>query len=139
MTVARGRMTALVASLVTNFHLKPWEIARLTWRQIAEVYFHDRDENGDIKIPDTTPILNPATMSFEQKVGALNQSADFLGDEQYRRLMVELHEKYQQPLPKWWGNLPKTQEPVVPKPKPKVEPKKSKSRPPITRKKNRGP
>lgn len=131
-------MTALVASLVANFHLKPWEIARLTWRQIAEIYFHDRDENGDIKIPDSTPVLDPATMTFEQKVMALNQAVDFLGDEQYRRLMVELHTKYEQPLPAWWDNLPKLASATVQEP-PKVKPgKPSKVKPPIKRK-NRGP
>jgi hypothetical protein len=28
------------------FNLRPWEVARLTDRQIAELYFHPRDEQG---------------------------------------------------------------------------------------------
>lgn len=31
--------------------LRPWEIARLTERQIAEFYFHPRDEHGVLKYP----------------------------------------------------------------------------------------
>lgn len=28
------------------FNLRPWEIARLTDRQISELYFHPRDKHG---------------------------------------------------------------------------------------------
>ena len=41
--------------LVDKFGLRPWEIARLTDRQIAEVYFHARDEHGALVAPSRTP------------------------------------------------------------------------------------
>lgn len=49
--MARGALTAKYAVLVSEFGLKPWEIAQLTPRQIHEVYLHPRDADGVIKVP----------------------------------------------------------------------------------------
>ncbi len=40
--------------MIDRFHLTPAQIAELTDRQIAELYFHPRDEDGQI-VPKKTP------------------------------------------------------------------------------------
>jgi len=40
---------------VDKFGLKPWEIARLTDKQIQCIYFHARDEHGVLVPPTRTP------------------------------------------------------------------------------------
>ncbi|QJW98692.1 hypothetical protein [Frigoriglobus tundricola] len=58
-----------------KFGLRPWEIARLTDKQIAQVYFHARDEHGALVVP-TRPVSAaefgtryepPATLEDELK------------------------------------------------------------------------
>jgi hypothetical protein len=43
---------AAFAKLIDHFHLRPWEIRKLTDRQIQELYFHPRDDQGEIELPD---------------------------------------------------------------------------------------
>ncbi len=44
---------SLYANLYEHFHLKPWDVARLTDRQIIEYYFHPRNEKNEIEpVPD---------------------------------------------------------------------------------------
>jgi hypothetical protein len=41
-------LKARYATLVNVHHLRPWEIAKLTDRQIEELYFHPREQDGSI-------------------------------------------------------------------------------------------
>ncbi len=65
-----------------HFGLRPWEIARLTPVQIAELYFHLRDEDGAMKIPETkTAPERPLTAQehvarFRSQARALELPAD---------------------------------------------------------------
>lgn len=53
--MTRGALTARFAVLVSEFKLRPWEIADLTPRQVAEVYFHPRDKHGAVQLPEVAP------------------------------------------------------------------------------------
>lgn len=58
----------MCAALVTEpFHLRPWEIARLTDYQIREIYFHKRRDDGSIddSAPVTVDEEQPGSQSWE--------------------------------------------------------------------------
>jgi hypothetical protein len=50
-TAWRVAMQAYHEAVLLERGLKPWEIARLTDRQIEEGYFHPRDEHGSLLVP----------------------------------------------------------------------------------------
>lgn len=66
--------------------LRPWEIARLTERQIYEFYFHPRDEHGVLKYPsaiidDLSKRYIPAA-SYEEELKILTDlDATLRGDD----------------------------------------------------------
>jgi hypothetical protein len=55
--------------------LKPWEIARLTERQVEEFYFHPRDEHGVLKYPsavlDEMSVRRIPAASYEEELKVL--------------------------------------------------------------------
>lgn len=72
-------MKATYAQLADHFHLGPWDIERLTDRQIIELYFHPRTEKGEIQaVPDSvapsattaakTPTLNSECLAIDALV-----------------------------------------------------------------------
>ncbi len=67
---ARERYTA--AALADKFGLRPWEIARLTPRQEAELYFHPRDKEGNLKVPATEARCEEAS-TLQSELVALDQ------------------------------------------------------------------
>lgn len=52
MTRRSPRIKTVVASLVEHFGLAIAEVARLTDRQILEIYWHKRDKQGSILWPE---------------------------------------------------------------------------------------
>jgi hypothetical protein len=50
-----GRLTALYALLVKEYHLTLDQIHDLTPRQIEEIYLHPRDDEGAIQMPTSAP------------------------------------------------------------------------------------
>lgn len=73
MTSHRLLLRARVATLLDHFKLTPAEVGRLTDRQIAQLYFHARDEEGKIKGPQ--PALTPE-QSYSREVAALDGLLD---------------------------------------------------------------
>lgn len=73
-------LKAKYAILIDKFNLRPWEIGRLTPRQVEELYFHPRDKDGQIKITgEAQPQgFDPATMTNAQKRQALIMQWDSL-------------------------------------------------------------
>ena len=57
--------------LVDKFQLRTWEIARLTDRQIHEVYFHPRERDGTIRSHLTIPDEPKAQETLESELVAL--------------------------------------------------------------------
>jgi len=53
---------ATFAKLVDHFHLRPWDIARLTDRQIVELYFHPRNDEHEIE-----PVPEPPKVTKEEE------------------------------------------------------------------------
>jgi hypothetical protein len=47
--VSKAAVRAVYAKLVEHFHLRPWEIKKLTDRQIVELYFHPRNDKGEVE------------------------------------------------------------------------------------------
>ncbi len=50
--MTRGSLTARFAALVSEFGLTLPQILELTPRQSEDVYFHPRDKDGGIKLPE---------------------------------------------------------------------------------------
>lgn len=46
-----GVLRAKYAILAEKFGLRPWELQKLTPRQIYEIYFHPRDKDGFVILP----------------------------------------------------------------------------------------
>lgn len=60
------------AVLADKFGLRPWEIARLTPRQEADQYFHPRDKEGNLKVPEIKAGRGEAT-TLQSELVALDQ------------------------------------------------------------------
>jgi hypothetical protein len=61
------------------WHLRPWEIARLTWRQVATHYKCPRDKEGR-PLPSQRPVLGATATRAEAwaAMAAMGISADHL-------------------------------------------------------------
>lgn len=73
-----------MAATLIDRGLRPWEIARLTLRQKTELYFHPRDKDGHIKIPDVevkaAVMEKPLTLEEElSELDKLNASLTEVG------------------------------------------------------------
>jgi len=53
----------MYATLLNHYHLTLPEIRRLTDRQIVDLYFHPRDDNGAIRPVEQQP--QPGSLEFE--------------------------------------------------------------------------
>ncbi len=58
------------ATLIDKFHLRPWEVAKLTDRQIHDLYYHPRNDDGTIEpveplMQREPKTLNEAMIQFE--------------------------------------------------------------------------
>lgn len=61
-----GVLTAKYAKLASHFGLKLHEIYDLTPRQIEEVYFHPRDQDGEIVVPKPKTVTANAAARLQQ-------------------------------------------------------------------------
>jgi hypothetical protein len=90
-------MTAKIAILVDKFHLSMDQIAKLTDRQIMDVYFHKRDaEDGTIVFPE--PIQREVKDERTQKVLRAIQALDYfskaMNKKEYDAAKAKLLVKY---------------------------------------------
>lgn len=88
----RARQLARYAILVDHFHLTLPEIRKLTDRQIEEVYFHPRTEQGEIK-PEVRG--NADTLEFRLLGIDMLVANNTITREQGDRLKEEAREKWQ--------------------------------------------
>jgi hypothetical protein len=86
----RGLTRARIAILVDRFHLTPRDIGQLTDRMIHQVYFHERDKDGAIKVPIVVP--EPA-MSEDEKAAQLEVLRILLSPEDFQRMKQEVAAK----------------------------------------------
>lgn len=88
---------AFIASIVHACHVPLSEIALLTDRQLVDIYAHERDDKGDIKMPAET-VASPADepASLERDLRDLNLLAGItrMPVEQFQELKVKLQEKW---------------------------------------------
>jgi hypothetical protein len=54
-----ARAKAIIAILLTKYPLTPRDVARMTDRQIIDLYWHRRNKDGEIEIPDPIPVESP--------------------------------------------------------------------------------
>lgn len=87
---------AVFALLTEKFHLRPWEIARLTDRQISQLYFHPR-KDGEIIFPfDEVEVEEqPLANTLEDELKALDDVKDMMNPGDYRRAVEELRRLYE--------------------------------------------
>ena len=97
MTFDVRRDKAIWALLIEKFGLRPWEIAKLTDRQIQELYFHPRDKQGCVifpteKLPQVQQKL-PDTL--EGELAALASLQGMMKKSDYEGAVRELRAKYE--------------------------------------------
>jgi hypothetical protein len=97
-------MKATFAQLVDHFHLTPWDIERLTDRQIVELYFHPRTEQGEIEVvPDAKAVYESTvkpTLNSECFAVDVLVWQKVLTHEQGERAKAKIRAKYAgQPIP----------------------------------------
>lgn len=90
-------ITAQVALLVDRFHLTIPEIAKLTDRQLHQVYFHKRTKEGMIEIPMPSVEMAMEAEETEEKtlrdLAALLDSG-FIVKQDFERLKQDVAAKY---------------------------------------------
>lgn len=102
---------AIVAKLLDHFHLSIKQLARLTDKQIFELYFHPRDDKGAIEPKDEPeqgaateekkPTLKSELMNLWKMAKALK-----LPPEQWTELEKQLRAKFAAQGETWDGTLP---------------------------------
>jgi hypothetical protein len=91
---------AKIAILADHYHLSLDQIANLTDRSIAEVYFHARTKEGSIQIP--VPVMTAAQeeqTEAETEESALRdlsflRGANLISEENYAVCVAEIKRKY---------------------------------------------
>jgi len=119
MTNEALRQRAIWAVLIDKFGLRPWEIGRLTQRQIHELYFHPRNKDGTIKFPsDAQNQQRQVPATLEGELAALDEFAAFMGagwkeKQQLDAAKEQLRAKYDGQRPDDTGLGGTEQEPCV--------------------------
>ena len=89
---------AFIASIIAAIHLPIHELARLTDRQLVEVYAHPRDESGNIKAPEepavVQPIEEPDSLEKDLRDWMILTSMLRLPEEEYRKGAEKLKAKW---------------------------------------------
>lgn len=85
-------MKARIAVLVDHFKLTPEQIGRLTDKQITEIYFHERDEQGKIKEP---PPLRERTMTNDLIDIDMLAANNLISGEKAQELKEKVKDKWQ--------------------------------------------
>ena len=68
-----ARTKAIIATLLVRYRLLPRDVARLTDRQIYELYWHRRDKDGEVDIPDPIPVeAPPKVWTLDEELAQLN-------------------------------------------------------------------
>jgi hypothetical protein len=94
-------MTAKIAYLVDKFYLSIDQIAKLTDRQIMEIYFHKRNEDGCIVFPQSH--LSTSNKKYEPLVTAI-QALEY-----YKAAMTqEKYDEAKQKLIVKYGDSPES-------------------------------
>lgn len=86
-------LKAKFALLLDHFHLRLDDIAELTDRQIDELYFHVRTEQGAIK-PAEQPVTPKATLQSELMQLDIGRGYGLVDDVSYRQTVEGLRKKY---------------------------------------------
>jgi hypothetical protein len=63
--------------LIDKFGLRPWEIGRLSKRQIQEFYFYPRDENGCLA-PPRKPVTEAERLAYSEPPASLEAELEKL-------------------------------------------------------------
>lgn len=98
--VSSSKRKAIAALLLDRFHLSIDQFARLTDRQIFELYLHARNKDGGIDLAEPLPpdpVDEPEEPpSFEADLAALDMARDALRmrPEVYADLRAKLEAKY---------------------------------------------
>ena len=89
---------AFIASIVAAIHLPIHELARLTDRQLVEIYAHPRDESGNIKAPEepaaVRPNEAPDSLAKDLRDWTILTSMLRLPEEEYRKGAEKLKAKW---------------------------------------------
>lgn len=90
--VPQGLTKARIAILTDRFHLTPRDILQLTDRQMIEVYFHERDKDGAIKVP--MPSVENMALSPEEELARLQVLKLIMEDADFNRMTEEVARKH---------------------------------------------
>lgn len=89
------RHKAKLALLIDRFGLRPWEIARLTDRQIEELYFHKRDKDGVILFPvEELPEVEETPDTLETALAKLEELRTVMKPADYDAAVREVKRLY---------------------------------------------
>lgn len=85
-----------MARLLDHFHGDLDSLARLTDRQITDLYFHKRNKDGQLVVPTETEIQEKKPNTYEEEVAGLFNLVKLLGmaDADYESLKQKLDKKY---------------------------------------------
>lgn len=99
---------AKIAMLLEHFHVRIEDLARLTDKQIDELYFHPRNDKGAIEpqekpteAADGKPTLKSELMALWKMAKALR-----MPPEQWMELEKQLRAKYAEMGETWAGQMP---------------------------------
>lgn len=91
-----GLIRARFAVLADHYHLTMPEIAALTDRQIAEIYFHARDDKGMIKVPVIEVVRPEKEETLESVLSDLQflKTGGLITEENYLRCVEGAHKRF---------------------------------------------
>lgn len=73
-----GRLTALYALLVKEFHLTLDQIYNLTPRQIQCFYLHPRDSEGALKVPTPGPVKRTEPVTDRERLAVYHKMREMV-------------------------------------------------------------